>query len=231
MRNTLLLSDIHLGDPDFIYADELDLLLTTVQWAAVFIVGDFLDTWESTLDEILDKFRGLIGVINEVSRKTPVIIIKGNHDPDEHILQNIFPFSTVHADEANYRIGGYSCVLCHGDKVDPAGWYLKFLFDFHKWLLKTFGKESWIYRAASWIRERFYNIPKKPWAVQDKNAVNRWGNLPGINAIIVGHTHAAKMLQTTTITYLNLGMLLFPLPTYAIHDGATDKFKLLRLMK
>jgi UDP-2,3-diacylglucosamine pyrophosphatase LpxH len=226
MKNTLLLSDIHLGDPDFDYEEQLDLLLSTLRWQAIYIVGDLLDTWESRLFDILTKYNRLIGVINSVSLETPLIIIKGNHDPDALTLQEIFPHAAVFGDEAYFKIGTHDCVLCHGDKVDPANWCLKPLFDFYQWIIKTFGKESFVFRAADWIRKRFYGIPKKLWAVQDSNAIDRWAGLEEVDTIIVGHTHAAKMLQTTTITYLNIGVMLPPNPTYAIHNAETDTFEL-----
>jgi len=213
MSKLLFLSDIHLGGPEFVYTKPLRKALCSVFWDAIYIVGDVVDVWETDVASIQESQAEFIKMINILSQETKVIIVKGNHDPAAVILSRIFPYARVYPDEHHTQIAGEYTIICHGNKVDPANWYLRPAFDFRKYLERAFG-EGLINKIAAWVKQKFYKAAyTRPWNHVDAGAVKKWADDARI--IIMGHSHYAKVLITPKITYINLGRTIPPNPTYA----------------
>ena len=227
MKNTLFISDIHLGDPDFEDEEKLDLLFTGRSWAAIYILGDLIDTWESTIALIIAKYMPLIKVINEVAKITSVNIIKGNHDPDVWTLARFFPNAHIFDYTHKVFIGGKSVIMAHGEKMDPLNPYLYFLAWLYRKMKAKFDETTILRKITEWISSKFYGISKKPWAVQDRNAVKEWKDEAEV--IITGHTHTVKMLEMSNLIYINTGTVLPPVKTYVIHNGQTGRFEIHKL--
>lgn len=228
MDNILFVSDIHLGDPRFIYAEELDHLLTTRPWRTIYLVGDIIDVWCSPLAKILAENKDIINLIDQMSRSILFKIIRGNHDPRLKTLQTLFPSADVIPNEYQTWMGGRKTYIAHGHTVDPINFVLRPLYEFHRWIGKTFGEASIITKAASRIKKLFYDAKLKPWARADQRAINRWNH--DTKVIITGHSHGAKLLRTPHITYLNLGAFIAPDPTYATYDASSNRFELRHLL-
>jgi UDP-2,3-diacylglucosamine pyrophosphatase LpxH len=223
MEKLLFLSDIHLGGPRLVYADKLKNLLTSKPWDAIYIAGDLIDVWNADLGHILIECHEIISLLDVLSRKTRVIIIKGNHDPSAKILMDVFPSASIYVDYHLLYIGGDEAVIAHGHQVDPANWYLKSAYDFREWLERIFG-ESLINKIAAWIKQKFFKAAyTRPWNRVDAGAVKKWADQT--RTIIIGHSHYAKILKTSGLTYINLGRMTVPNPTYAVYEDGKFKIK------
>jgi UDP-2,3-diacylglucosamine pyrophosphatase LpxH len=204
----LFISDLHLGSPLFKKEYQITQLFNCSNYKEIYILGDVIDTWEDDLNNITEQYRRLIIAINHSPAK--VFILKGNHDPSVEKLKFIFHSCEV-TNKIEIYLGDKKVIMVHGDEFDDAiikySWVAKMWFPLH-WLLERFG-----INIKGYLRELFHSIAKKKDNKHyndiiteiEKRAVEKYKDY---SVIIMGHTHLAKMVYTSTPIYLNAGSML-----------------------
>lgn len=222
----LFISDLHLGSPLFRKGYQLIQLFNCSNYKEIYIIGDVIDTWEDSVDNIIEQHRLLILAINNSPAK--VFIIRGNHDPDINKLKFIFHSCEV-VDRMEVNFGDTKVIMIHGDEFDDVvikySWVAKIWFPFH-WILERFG-----INIKGYLRELFHSISKKKDHKHyndiiteiEKRAVKKY---KAYSIIIMGHTHLAKMVYTSTPIYLNTGSMLIDSSCIEYDNGIFTKREL-----
>lgn len=154
---TVLISDIHLGNPKNQW-DKLVDLLSSISTDQLIICGDFIDFWQlDYFGRWTDKEQSVLDYINQLSGSwTKIIYIQGNHDNklkcDKNISLN--NFSIMKALE--YTTWWWKkYFITHGDSLDSMNSKLANI-----WKIWTF---------FYWL---FLNIE----SIRNKNAKESWSN-------------------------------------------------------
>jgi UDP-2,3-diacylglucosamine pyrophosphatase LpxH len=204
----LFLSDIHLGNILFEKKKELINLLTSDKYTQIYILGDTLDIWSMELEHILKIYSDIIDAINKLGVKCT--LIKGNHDPDLETLRKVF--NNVRLIEGNYRfeLDRTPIILLHGDEFDNSGAFTIFLLKCIapvQWLFTKAGM-SFSYRLRDWYYKQKHgsNFYYKLALDNEKRTVKKYSVDNKI--IIMGHTHVAKIVETSEYKYINCGTAL-----------------------
>jgi UDP-2,3-diacylglucosamine pyrophosphatase LpxH len=204
----LFLSDIHLGNILFEKKKELINLLTSDKYTQIYILGDTLDTWSMELEHILKIYSDIIAAINKLGAKCT--LIKGNHDPDLETLRKVF--DRVRLIDGNYRfeLDRTPTILLHGNEFDNSAAFTIFLLKCIapvQWLFTKAGM-SFSYRLRDWYYKQKHgsNFYYKLALDNEKRTVKKYS--VGNKIIIMGHTHVAKIVETSEYKYINCGTAL-----------------------
>jgi UDP-2,3-diacylglucosamine pyrophosphatase LpxH len=221
----LFISDLHLGNILFDRGKSLINLLNSNKYDEIYILGDILDTWSMELEHIIMIYGDVIDTINNLGSKC--IIIKGNHDPDMLTMKKVFRNISVIEGTYTFMLAGKKTILMHGDEFDDSGAFMMFLLKCIspvQWIF-TKGGMSFSYRLRDWYYKEKHgsNFYHKLALGNEKRTVKKYGVDNKI--IIMGHTHVAKLVETSNNTYINCGTALDN--TSAVEfDG--EKFNMVR---
>ena len=222
---TLIISDIHMGSPLFKSSQFLMNLLDD-PFENVFILGDILDVWRDSLEDIEHEYEALIRRINNKARECNVTIVKGNHDPDISTLKMVFNRCNVHE---KYAYLNDDTILLHGDQYDHMilkhSWLAKIVYCAHKFFSK-FG-----INVRETFRDLFFSIASKRGKnyfkdlaldVEKEACKEHKGKYKNI---VMGHTHLPKVYvdKDEGFRYVNCGDWIHNL-TYVVYTD--DKFYL-----
>ena len=121
----LYLSDTHLGSPLFKSEADLINLVKDARFNRIFFVGDIFDVWEEEFAKIKEKHHSFIGEVNNQIRSNnkEIIVVRGNHDPDESMIKFAWPQAKVHKEK--YIENGL--LVIHGNEFDGAILKVEFL--------------------------------------------------------------------------------------------------------
>ena len=113
---TLILSDIHIGDPRYINTKTIQILLVTEKYDQLILNGDFLDLW---LADIEDVFKDpLLSLIENISHVKKVIWIIGNHDQDIlNFGKSIILHKSDKVEFVEINSGDKKILIIHGHQV------------------------------------------------------------------------------------------------------------------
>lgn len=186
---TLVVSDIHLGDPRrSVTADALlCALLMSKQWRRVVLLGDVFDLWAAPLAEINKQHATVLSVLD--SLKCPIFYVPGNHDSAFAGLSRLESFRVVWP-SYQFVSGDKVITLAHGDTYDEtpetvskfgacvtrltdsvAQWFAGPGVSMTRTVLRSF--------ANAGLSEAQYAIPLYERAARDLSG----------DVIVLGHTH------------------------------------------
>lgn len=220
----IILSDFHLGSPLFKMQNKLMKLLESPSVEEVYILGDILDKWEARLSKILVCNEDIIEYINECGKVK--LIIKGNHDPDLDVLQEIFSKIPV-MDRYETTLCGKKVLMLHGHRFDDTGCRNRLFYPIH-YLLQRIGID-----IKDWTVHRWYKF--SAWR-QDLTANDLISNAEKklfekysdeYDIIFAGHTHVKKIYDSPKCKYINCGSVLYK-PSYVEINGNKITIKSLK---
>ena len=174
---TIVISDIHVGDPRNQHEQNIINMLKTQTFDRLVINGDLVDLWLSTPKEL--KKNPLIMELVEIAHCRPVIWVLGNHDHSAR-GKNILPGAKI---VDSFKIfDKHSVLFIHGHQayfMKNASWYHGLITRFNIWMWKTFGID-----LQSSNKNRLYS-----WYVAHKRAklLRMYGQ--EACSIVIGHTH------------------------------------------
>ena len=189
----LYLSDLHLGNPLFESEKAILKLLNEPKYDKIFILGDIIDTWETPVESIRKKHEHLITQINLRAKQGPVIIIRGNHDPNILVMHSIFDMCRIFE---SLREG--KTMFVHGHEFDELitkyYWLAKLIFPI-RWLLERLGVN-----LLAYTRNLYHSVAAKKQNKQyddlvlgiEKQAVAKYEK--DFDYLVMGHTHLPKLV-------------------------------------
>lgn len=212
----IIFSDVHLGT-EASKAEELLKFLDTHHTDILIINGDFVDGWALVKGQ---RWRArhtkVISKILDISRKIPVIWIRGNHDEFLHEFMDMHLGKLQISENYILDLGdGKKYFIFHGDILDVfiAKW---------KWLAKIGARgydlaltlNTWYNKYRTWRGLPYYSISK-----DIKNGVKAAVNYitdfevsaatlaqqNGCNGVMCGHIHKPEDRHIDGIHYLNSG--------------------------
>jgi UDP-2,3-diacylglucosamine pyrophosphatase LpxH len=212
----IIVSDVHLGTEDSKASEFLDFLNS--HHADIFILnGDFIDGWAIAKGrKWRSKHTKVVSKILDISRKVPVVWIRGNHDEFLHDFMHMHLGKLQVEEHYVLDLGdGRKYFIFHGDVLDVfvAKW---------KWIAKlgSTGYElalriNTLYNKwRAWRGLPYYSISKDIKAGV-KAAVNyitdfevsatKLARQHNCTGVICGHIHVPEDRQIAGIHYLNSG--------------------------
>lgn len=211
----LFLSDLHLGSPLSDCDREIINLINNPKYDLIYLVGDIIDEWEDSVENIVESHRDLMDTIKNSPNRVKIVV--GNHDPDIVRMSSIFDVNSV-ADK--FVID--DIMVIHGHqfdyKIKDYLWFYHLVFPIH-WVLERLG-----INFKGFFAELFHSIAAKRDKKYyddlvldiEKEAVRKYNDF---RAIVMGHTHLAKITDGQTI-YINCGSMTYQ-KTYVDYDGET----------
>lgn len=220
----LFISDLHFGCPLFrAYRKVMSIL--DGEYDKIFILGDIIDTWEDTTENIVIDNKRIIAKINSLDN---VVIVKGNHDPSMFQLGRIFYNADI---VLSYKceVDGKTMIMVHGDECDDLvfkhSWLARVLFPIH-WVCERFG-----INLKGFFRELYYSISMKVDKKYyndlvldiEKDLVSKYKDK--CDCLIFGHTHVPKLGSKDGTMYVNCGDWVWS-DTYVVYkDGMFELIK------
>ena len=214
---TLFISDIHLGSRNC----QADLLLDFLRYhdaETIYLVGDIFDGWRlrrswywpQSHNDVVQK------LLRKVRKGARVIYIPGNHDDFVRAYAGLFFGGVEVAESAVHELAdGRRFLVLHGDEFDlvarHAGW-LALLGD---WAYEAaLALNAWFNRGRRMLGFEYWSF--SAWAkLKVKNAVNfisafesalvTQAERAGVDGIVCGHIHHARIADVGPITYVNTG--------------------------
>jgi UDP-2,3-diacylglucosamine pyrophosphatase LpxH len=195
--DTLIISDIHLGDNNA-RCQELVGLLGQYDYKRLILNGDIVDglnfqRFHSEHWDVLSYFRGL-------SKKCEVVWIHGNHDAAAKILSRLLGIKVYN--RYIWEQGGKKFLAIHGHQFDRFmhnNIIISYLaFAFYKFLKKIDKTEilvNFAKRRKTWQRNS---------AGVAQGAI-KFGKVLGVNYVFCGHTHQTNEVEKWGIKYFNTG--------------------------
>lgn len=214
---TLFLSDVHLGTRGC----QAHLLLDFLRYhdaETVYLVGDIVDGWRlkrnwywpQEHNDVVQK------LLRKCRRGARIIYVPGNHD--EFLRPYVgthFGGVEVHEEFVHETAAGEKFLVIHGDRFDIVVRHAKWLALFGDWAYTTALAVNTILNA---VRRRlgFSYWSLSAWAkMKVKNAVSFIGAFEGalsnearqrgLDGVICGHIHHARLEHGASMTYINTG--------------------------
>ncbi len=230
---TLILSDVHLGDPFFKHGKELLDLLYKEEYKEIIILGDFIDIQQRSMEYIITNFKDIIDSIYSLSISTKVVIIMGNHDPSKDVLHSLFPFSSI-LPESYITPNIKDTIFIHGDRVDYFMIHHPILSSIVFNLYKFFSRFKINVRDS--VREFLFILAFKEnnsyyddiVLSTEMSAIDRYSS--DYKNIVMGHTHISKIVNysndhNNSRLFINSGDWIHSY-TYVIYDHETRLFSI-----
>lgn len=225
----LYLSDLHLGNP--LFKDEAMILklLNDVKYDKIVILGDIIDIWEAPVDTIKSQYGDLINQINLRAKQGPVLIVRGNHDPNTLIMNSMFDMCRIFE-----YLRDNDTLFLHGHEFDQ-------LITKHFWIAKLIYPVRWFLERLgvnllAYTRNLYHSVAAKRQGKKynslvldmEKHAVAKYEK--DCNYLIMGHTHLPKIVlrnsdpdEPRECDYINTGDWIHN-RTYVEREG--NKFKM-----
>jgi predicted phosphodiesterase len=214
---TLILSDIHIGDPRVKRGKGIIELLESPLYDRIILNGDIIDLWSCKVKDIKDH--PVIKKIDEVSEIKSVIWLSGNHDWDTKNIKNIWPkvhrLDSFRAIENEHRI-----LVMHGNQVycsENKSWYNKLLYKINIWLWKIFGCD-----LQKKLQE-IYCYEHRVKSVRRK-ILKKYGK--DVDYILIGHTHLVGWEELNGTYLVDAGSTIFTRTYATIENGHVHLKKL-----
>lgn len=214
---TIWISDVHLGTREC-RADFLLNFLNTTQCDQMYLVGDILDFWSMRRSVYWTDTHSnvLRAILAKASSGTDVIYIPGNHDEilrhhDGLLIGNVRIMKDVLHITADRR----RLLVLHGDEFDSAikcsRWISIFgsaVYDITLRLshelqrvLRIFGMRYW--SLATFLKHHIKNA--SDYLHRYDLAIAREVARMGVDGVICGHIHRARIIEDSGVLYCNTG--------------------------
>lgn len=213
---TLFLSDMHLGAlgsrPDLL----LDFLRANPA-ATYVLVGDVLDLWQPLLPHWTRNDQAVIDFLNSrAASGARVFYVRGNHDPHPQAAPNHAQLDAHHTHEhIHHGPGGARYLVLHGDEVDSRLVRSHVATRFGSRLdhgLRRVDEALRLWRnrsrdeARSMIEAAIHHLNAMVYAGQKhERALTELARVRGMQGVICGHFHLAKLHQDHGPIYANCG--------------------------
>jgi UDP-2,3-diacylglucosamine pyrophosphatase LpxH len=216
---SIFLSDVHLGTPAC-QAERLLEFLKAHESEHLFLVGDIVDFWAMRRRGVHwpeEQNTVVQKILRRARHDVQVIFVPGNHDEAAREHAGIsFGNVRVERDYVHVAADGRRYLLIHGDEFDQVTRY-------HRWLA-LLGDHAYDFvvrlnTRLSWLRRRLriagywslsgYAKRKVKSAVSFvfdfEDSVLRHARERGVDGVICGHIHCARIRHQEGITYINCG--------------------------
>ena len=211
----IIVSDIHLGTEDSKAAEFLEFL-NTHHTDILIINGDFVDGWALARGvRWRSKHTKVISKVLDISRKVPVVWIRGNHDDFLHEFMHMHLGKLQIAENYILEIGDKKYFIFHGDVLDVfvAKW---------KWIAKlgavgydfALTLNTWYNKWRAFRRLPYYSISKDikrgvkaavNYITDFEVSATKLARQHNCDGVICGHIHQPENRQIAGIHYLNSG--------------------------
>lgn len=213
----LILSDLHFGSP-LSHSLGMVLELLTNPYRKVYLLGDIVDPWEAGFPLLANLIKPLRErVYDEPNRYA---IIPGNHDP-LRLLTDLFPPQTIVSTGILFeQFGNHLYMLLHGHQFDHG---LRFYTTCIRPLERLFTRSMnrwWDRMIHRYYAYRIIGPVERRAAWQARQD-------PDVHGIIMGHTHAQKIILTPRLNYLNPGAFLGVRPNNTAIEWDGSNFSLI----
>lgn len=197
--DTLIISDIHLGDKDC-RAEKLIKTLNGYEFKRLILNGDIFDGLNFKRLHTSDW--SVLSKIRKVSRKSEVVWITGNHDGAAIYLSELIGLKVYN--KYFWRANGKKFLAIHGHQFDR---FLSKNFiissiavSFYNLIKRVDTKNKFF---SSWIKEN-----SKSWlrlSEQVARGAILYARLLKADCVFCGHTHLAMQKQFGKVEYYNSG--------------------------
>jgi len=213
----IFISDLHISSPLFKFEKEVTCLFNDPKVEAIYILGDLFDDWEECPTKTAKKKKVFIDMINNCSKIK--VIIKGNHDPDIHVMGEIFPNILI-LERMELDLFGKKAILIHGDETDTSMGWTKTLF-YVNYLLERvgFNLKAFIRNTVHWYLVWKHSVSPNSLVFKTEKALYKKYS-KDYDIIISGHTHMPKIVVMEDAYFLNTGSVLYK-PNYLVVDKNT----------
>lgn len=212
--DVVVLSDLHLGMNNS-KPKKILKFLESIETNILILNGDIIDIdalnrnhkWKNIHTKVITK-------IMDISRKSTVIYIRGNHDDDVKELYGSNIMGIIFCDEYILERNGMRYLIFHGDKIDVST----------KWKFLTYigsiGYDislkinNWYNSFREWQNLPYHSISKiiKENVKEALSFVNNfeqnscdYAKKKNCSAVICGHIHIPTIKQYNGISYMNSG--------------------------
>lgn len=214
---TVFISDIHLGTRRC-KADELFHFLDSISCDQIYLVGDIVDGWRLTKtwywpeahNKVMQKF------LSMARDGTRVIFIPGNHDEiarDYHRLT--IGDVVILNDSVHETADGRKFLIIHGDQFDGVVKYAKWIaylgdtaynitLIMNNWfnlLRRRLGYPYW--SLSAYLKRKVKNAVQ--YMDDFEAAVIEEARRRGLDGVVTGHIHHARINDVDGLTYCNDG--------------------------
>jgi len=211
----IIVSDVHLGTDDSKAAEFLEFL-NSHHTDILIINGDFVDGWALARGvRWRSKHTKVISKVLDISRKVPVVWIRGNHDEFLHEFMHMHLGKLQIAENYILEIGDKKYFIFHGDILDVfvAKW---------KWIAKlgavgydfALALNTWYNKWRAFRRLPYYSISKDikrgvkaavNYITDFEVSATKLARQHDCAGVICGHIHQPENRQIAGIHYLNSG--------------------------
>ena len=211
----IIVSDVHLGTDDSKAAEFLEFL-NNHHTDILIINGDFVDGWALARGQKWkSKHTKVISKVLDISRKIPVVWIRGNHDEFLHEFMHMHLGKLQVAENYILELGDKKYFIFHGDVLDVfvAKW---------KWLAKigsvgydvALKLNTWYNKWRAFRRLPYYSISKDikrgvkaavNYITDFEMSATKLAKQYNCDGVICGHIHQPADRQIMGTRYLNSG--------------------------
>ncbi len=216
--DTLVISDLHLGDPAT-RTDEISDLLARYKFKRLILNGDIINGLN--LKRLHTGHWQVLSRLRELSGECEVVWVHGNHDPDMNVLSKLLGMNVYNS--YSWQEKGHKYLAIHGHQFDRfmhdnlilslvafAFYYVLKRFDSSDYFVSLFKSKN-----SAWKR----NVRQVA-----KGAAN-YARLVGADTVFCGHVHMIDSREMNGVQYYNSGTWVEkPSGCYIINAGGV-KFR------
>lgn len=227
---TIFLSDLHLGAR----GAQAELLLDFLKHndaEKIYLVGDIVDGWKlrngwywpQAHNDVVQK------LLRKARKGARVIYVPGNHDEFARDYTGLNFGGVEVVDHALHETAdGRTMLVIHGDQFDIVVCNARWLAYFGDWAYEfAIVANTWFNRARRMFGVGYWSL--SAWAkMKVKNAVNFIGDYEtalaseaqrrGVDGVICGHIHCAKIKTILGVQYVNTGDFVESCTAVVEHD-------------
>lgn len=214
---TIWISDTHLGNRNA-QAQHLLEFLQQHHCETLFLVGDIIDLWKMSERGHWPKSHQ--AVVNQIltmaDNGVRVVYVPGNHDPFfRKLVGHQLGHVEVHMEYVHQLVDGRRLLVVHGDCFDDDIAHSRFLFwlgdhayetivSLNRWLnhwRARFGKPYWSLSGFLKVRSK----KAQHFVNQFEQRAIAEAQTRGLDGIVCGHIHQAKLAEVEGVLYINDG--------------------------
>ena len=196
--NTLIISDIHLGD-ESTRCDEIIAVLSKYQYNKLILNGDILDGLN--LKRLHTGHWKVLSKLRKLSKTCEVIWVHGNHDAQIEILSRLLGLQVYN--KYIWQEGDKKCLAIHGHQYDR--------FMNNNFIISNIAFGIYYLLKKYNTSDSLINMIKnnnKTWKRNSQEVAKGalfYARILGANYVFCGHTHIIDSSENHGIKYFNTG--------------------------
>jgi len=196
--DTLIISDIHLGD-ETTRCEEVIKLLRRYEYKKLILNGDILNGLR--FKRLHTEHWMILSKLRNLTKQCEVIWIHGNHDAQSDILSRLLGIKVYN--KYIWEAGGKKFLAIHGHQYDRF-LHKNLLFSYSAYaayhLIKTYDKSGLLTglikeKSATWQRS----------SLEVARGALKLGKTIGADYVFCGHTHKIDQAEKNGVIYYNTG--------------------------